>query len=105
MVLLRSIEELVRIPSPIVLAAGVFDGMHLGHRAVLEAACESAKRIEATPVVLTFDPHPASVLRPNTPVQLLTPQDLKLQLISQSEIPYTLVVPFDEIFAQIEPKQ
>ena len=104
MALLRSIEELARIPSPIVLAAGVFDGMHLGHRAVLEAACESAKRIEATPVVLTFDPHPASVLRPNAPVRLLTPQDLKLQLISQSGIPHTLVVPFYEIFAQIEPE-
>jgi riboflavin kinase/FMN adenylyltransferase len=81
MELLRCIDELARIQSPVVLAAGVFDGMHLGHRAVLDAAIESARRIGAEPVVLTFDPHPATILRPETPVHLLTPGDLKLRLI------------------------
>lgn len=101
---LRSIGELARIPSPFVLAAGVFDGVHLGHRAVLNAAIETARRLDAEPVVLTFDPHPATILRPQNPIHLLTPQDLKLRLISETGIRRTLVVTFDHAFAQVEPE-
>lgn len=104
MELLRSIDELARIPSPVVLAVGVFDGMHLGHRAVLDAAIESSRRIGAEPVVLTFDPHPATVLRPGTPVHLLTPGDLKLGLIEETGIHHTLSLTFDADFAEIEPE-
>lgn len=103
--ILRSIEELQRIQTPLVLAAGVFDGMHLGHRAVLEAAIKTSRRIEASPVVLTFDPHPASVLRPEAPVPLLTPPDIKLQLIAATGISHTLVVPFDRRFSMVEPEE
>jgi riboflavin kinase/FMN adenylyltransferase len=102
--ILRSIGELARIPSPFVLAAGVFDGVHLGHRAVLDAAIETSRRLDAEPVVLTFDPHPATVLRPENPVPLLTPQDLKLRLIAETGIRHTLVVTFDRAFAQVEPE-
>lgn len=102
--ILRSIGELARIPSPFVLAAGVFDGVHLGHRAVLDAAIETSRRLDAEPVVLTFDPHPATVLRPESPVHLLTPQDLKLRLIADTGIRHALVVTFDHAFAQVEPE-
>lgn len=101
---LRSIGELARIPSPYVLAAGVFDGVHLGHRAVLHAAIETSRRLDAEPVVLTFDPHPASILRPEAPVHLLTPQELKLRLIAETGIRHALVVTFDHAFAQVEPE-
>ena len=105
MEILRSIEDLARIPSPLVLAAGVFDGMHLGHRAVLDAAIKTSQRLDAEPVALTFDPHPATILRPESTVQLLTPQDLKLRLIGETGIRYTLIVTFDSEFSQVEPEE
>ena len=55
---LRSISELSRLPGPLFLAIGVFDGVHLGHQAVISTSAEHAKVANGTPVVVTFDPHP-----------------------------------------------
>jgi riboflavin kinase/FMN adenylyltransferase len=58
---------------PSVVAIGVFDGLHLGHQAVLAHLLELADRYEAVPTVVTFDPSPASVLAPDrAPRQLAT---------------------------------
>src|SRR5438094_1898817 len=54
---LRSISELSRLPGPLFLAIGVFDGVHLGHQAVISTSAEHAKVANGTPVVVTFDPH------------------------------------------------
>jgi riboflavin kinase/FMN adenylyltransferase len=102
MKILRSIEALAEIDAPIVLAAGVFDGLHLGHQAVLQAAIDSAALIGGVPVALTFDPHPAAVLRPDKVPCLLTPLDFKLELIERLGIDHALVIPFDAAFAAIE---
>ena len=102
MKILRSIEALAEIDSPIVLAAGVFDGMHLGHQAVLKAAIDSAALIGGVAVALTFDPHPAVILRPDKVPCLLTPLDFKLELIERLGIGHALVIPFDTAFAAIE---
>ena len=59
---LSSISDLATIRGPVVLAAGVFDGFHLGHRAVIERAIADGVAAGGTPVVLTFDPHPATIL-------------------------------------------
>lgn len=102
MKILRSIEALAEIDAPVVLAAGVFDGLHLGHQAVLRAAIESAARIGGVPVALTFDPHPALILRPDKAPKLLTPLDFKLDLIERLGIEHALVITFDAAFAAIE---
>jgi len=99
---LRSIEDLAEIPGPVVIAAGVFDGMHLGHQAVLGEALRESKKIGATAVALTFDPHPATVLRPEAVPGLLTPTPFKLRLMERMGITHALVVTFDEAFAAIE---
>jgi riboflavin kinase/FMN adenylyltransferase len=98
---LDSIDALAEIPSPVVLAAGVFDGMHLGHRAVLETALEESRRIQATAVALTFDPHPATVLRPHAVPRLLTPTPHKLRLMESLGFSHALVVKFDSDFASM----
>lgn len=56
---------------PVVLAIGFFDGFHLGHQAILARTKEMACAAGAVPGILTFDPHPASVLFPERPVELL----------------------------------
>ena len=98
---LRSIEGLAEISGPVVIAAGVFDGMHLGHRMVLETAQRESQKLAATAVALTFDPHPATVLRPDSVPGLLTPTPFKLRLMERMGFTHALVLTFDKEFAAL----
>jgi len=102
MQVLRSIEELSSVPGPVVLAVGVFDGLHVGHRAVLGAAMTSASEISGSAVALTFDPHPARILTPGHSPLLLTSTPHKLRLMESIGLKHVLVVTFDQEFAGIE---
>ena len=64
-----------------VVAIGNFDGVHRGHRAVLDRALEIAKSMNKPAIVLTFEPHPRTVFAPDTPVFRLTPAHLKAKLL------------------------
>jgi riboflavin kinase/FMN adenylyltransferase len=99
---LRSIDGLAEIPGPVVIAAGVFDGMHLGHRMVLETAQRESQKLAATAVALTFDPHPATVLRPDSVPGLLTPTPFKLRLMERMGFTHALVLTFDKDFAALQ---
>lgn len=99
---LRSIEGLAEIQGPVVIAAGVFDGMHLGHQSVLGDALRESEKVGATPVALSFDPHPATVLRPDAVPGLLTPTPFKLRLMQRMGFTHALVVRFDKDFAATE---
>ena len=102
---LHSISELTGIADPVVLAAGVFDGFHLGHRAVIERAIADARTVGGTPVVVTFDPHPAAVLRPQSAPPLLTSTRHKIRLLADAGIAHVLVLDFDAAFAAKPPEQ
>ncbi len=97
--ILRSIDGLAEVPGPVTLSIGVFDGVHLGHRAVLQAAMDDAARSGGTAVALTFDPHPARVLRAESAPRLLTSTSHKARLIEALGVPCLLVVSFDADFA------
>ncbi len=99
---LHQITELASIPGPLVVAAGVFDGMHPGHQAVLRAALDAAKAVNGTAVALTFDPHPSKILRPQSAARLLTSTRHKLRLMEDFGISTVLVIPFDKEFAAVE---
>jgi riboflavin kinase/FMN adenylyltransferase len=95
MKVLHSIAELADVPGPVVLAIGVFDGLHLGHRSVLSRALREAERLGGTAVPLSFDPHPARVLRPEQPPLLLTATEHKLRLLAAMGFHNTLLLSFD----------
>ncbi len=88
-----------------VVTIGNFDGVHLGHRAILRAAWESAGQSDGMSVALTFFPHPAKLLRPGDAPQLLMSLDQRLGAIEQLEIDATLVLRFDEQLAQLSPQE
>lgn len=96
------IGGLSSLPGPLVVAAGVFDGMHLGHKAVLRSALAAAEASGGTAVALTFDPHPSKILRPEQAARLLTSTPHKLRLMEELGIPTVLVIPFDKEFAAVE---
>ncbi|MBV9311897.1 MAG: bifunctional riboflavin kinase/FAD synthetase [Solirubrobacterales bacterium] len=76
------------------LAVGEFDGVHLGHREV----------IRGSDTVLTFEPHPLRVVRPEAAPRLLTSLEVKAELVEQLGVEELVVIPFDEGFAQQSPE-
>ena len=99
--ILRHIPELAQVHGPVVLAIGVFDGVHLGHRAVIERALSDARSINGSAVIVTFDPHPIRVLRPKVAPRLLTSTPHKQRLIAQLGAEHLLIIPFDRSFADL----
>src|SRR5882724_2371756 len=104
MEILRSISDLSQLRGPLFLAIGVFDGVHLGHQAVISTSGEHARTANGTPVVVTFDPHPEKVLRPEGAPHLLTATSHKIALIRDLGVGHLLIITFDKQFAATEPE-
>ncbi|CUX43954.1 bifunctional riboflavin kinase/FAD synthetase [Rhizobium oryzihabitans] len=83
-----------------VIAIGNFDGVHRGHRAVLDRALELAEARGVPALVLTFEPHPRFVFRPETPVFRLTPAPLKARILEAIGFRSVIEYPFDREFSQ-----
>jgi riboflavin kinase / FMN adenylyltransferase len=86
-------------PSPedgAVVTIGAYDGVHLGHRHVIAGVRAEADRLGARSAVVTFDRHPATVLRPDSAPRLLTDPEQKLELLASTGVDLTLVVRFDK---------
>ena len=87
-----------------VLTIGAYDGVHRGHQAVIAAVREQAKSLNALSVVVTFDKHPASVVRPESAPLLLTYLEQKIELLSTTGVDAVVVVPFNEEQSTEEPQ-
>jgi riboflavin kinase/FMN adenylyltransferase len=99
---LNTTEALSTCTAPLHLALGVFDGVHVGHRAVIEAARQQVESHGGNCVVVTFDPHPIRVLAPErAPRQLLASLDHKARLLEKIHVDALLALPFTREFAQI----
>ncbi len=95
------IRDLARLGSSVHLAIGVFDGLHLGHRAVIDLATASAAEMGGHAVVVTFEPHPATVLRPEAAPALLTCREQKLRLFREVGVRHALLLRFDREMAKL----
>ncbi|OHV75843.1 bifunctional riboflavin kinase/FAD synthetase [Rhizobium sp. LCM 4573] len=82
-----------------VVAIGNFDGVHRGHRSVLERALALAEERGVPALVLTFEPHPRTVFRPDTPVFRLTPAPMKARLLEAMGFRSVIEYPFDREFS------
>ena len=102
--ILRSISELNSLSGPLFIYIGVFDGVHLGHRAVISTSEQHAEESGGMAVVVTFDPHPAKVLRPQNAPHLLTATQHKIALIRDLGAAHLLVLKFDQHFAATAPE-
>lgn len=88
-----------------VLTIGAFDGVHLGHRMILDRVDELARSCGGSRVVLTFDPHPRTLLRPGDDTfRVLTSTAEKLDLLAEAGVDHVVLVPFSEAFAQQAPE-
>jgi riboflavin kinase/FMN adenylyltransferase len=79
-----------------VVTIGNFDGVHCGHRMVIAAVRERAAELGAESVAVTFDPHPAHVLRTDSRLPLITPLEQKLDLLAETGLDVAVVLPFTD---------
>ena len=103
---MRIFHKLEDIPadfSPTIVSIGNFDGVHRGHQHVLARMTERARELNARSLVVTFDPHPIRILRPDQAPPLLTPLPQKLRLLEQTGIDAVLVLPFSRDLSMMPP--
>lgn len=99
----RHIEEVPPITSPVVTMGG-FDGLHTGHRQIIQRIKEAAAEIHGESFVITFSPHPRLVVDPTyTSFRLLTTDEEKAELIEKAGIRHLLIQKFDHDFAALPP--
>ena len=88
-------------PQPLHLAIGMFDGVHLGHQAVIESAVHSAHRCGGLAGVLTFWPHPSRVFNPAKPVRMIMSPEMKFRVLLRLGVDAVIEQPFTLAFARI----
>jgi riboflavin kinase/FMN adenylyltransferase len=100
------LADVPRPPRGSAVTIGAYDGVHLGHRAVLERLAALARKGGQVPAVVTFDRHPATVVRPASAPRLLTDLGQKLELLAATgAVEMVLVVTFDHARAAQEPEE
>lgn len=84
-----------------VLTIGTFDGVHAGHQQVIAQMKKRALEVDGETVIVTFDPHPRTVVKAAEGIQLINTLDEKIELLSEMGIDHIVIVPFTEKFAQL----
>ena len=105
MKVVTTFESLKRQPGPVFLAAGFFDGLHLGHRKVIDRTIASARAAGGRAWVLTFDTHPLRVLNPAEAPLLLTSGRHKMLLLRRLDLDGCLVLPFTHRLANLDARE
>ncbi|MDC6480817.1 riboflavin biosynthesis protein RibF, partial [Flavobacteriaceae bacterium] len=88
-----------------ILTIGTFDGVHLGHQKVLERLTNSAKENNLESTVLTFFPHPRTILNPDKPLKLLNSVKERTELLNRSKVDNLIIHPFDKNFSEQDPEK
>jgi len=95
---------LSKVRHAVILAAGFFDGLHIGHRKVIDQTVARAKALGGEAWILTFDVHPLKILQPGSAPPLLTSIAHKMKLLSRSGVDGCLVMPFTRALTDLEPE-
>ena len=101
----RSLDEVTPGFGPSVVSIGNFDGVHRGHQEVFTRLLDTARRREAHSVVVTFDPHPALVHRPESHPGLIMGLEDKLDALEQTGVDAVLVLPYSLEFSELGPEE
>ncbi len=104
MKIFRHLDDVPADFGPTVVSVGNFDGVHRAHQAVLDAIVRRARELGARSLVVTFDPHPTRILRPDVASKLLTPLPIKLKLLECEGVDAVLVLTFNRDLSLTPPR-
>jgi riboflavin kinase / FMN adenylyltransferase len=105
MLTFHKLDEVPGDFGPAILSVGNFDGVHRAHRHVIEEIVRRAKAGKTRSVVVTFEPHPTRILRPEHVFKLLTPLPEKLRLLETTGVDAVLLLPFSRDLSLMTPRQ
>ncbi len=105
MLTFHKLDDVPRDFGPALVSVGNFDGVHRAHRHVIDEIVRRAKAASAQSVVVTFEPHPARILRPDHSFKLLTPLPEKLRLLEATGVDAVLLLPFSRDLSLMTPRQ
>lgn len=99
------LKDAERVPNS-VLTVGTFDGVHAGHRAIIDKVVEKAKKRDARSVLVTFDPHPRNIINPgDAGIKLLTTLQERSEILYELGIDTMIVIPFDRDFSLLSSEE
>lgn len=101
----RNLEQLPADLGATVLSVGNFDGVHRAHQHVLRENARRARELGASSMVVTFDPHPVRILRPDVPKKLISPLPSKLRMFEQCGIEAVLILTFTRDLSLMPPRE
>jgi riboflavin kinase / FMN adenylyltransferase len=101
----RTLDEIPADFGPTLISVGNFDGVHRAHDHVLREIVARARQCGAKAVAVTFEPHPARILRPQSGLKLLTPTPEKLRLLHQTGVDAVLLLPFGRDLSLMSPRE
>jgi len=105
MLIFQKLDDVPRDFGPSLISVGNFDGVHRAHRSVLDEIVRRARAQRALSVVVTFEPHPARILRPDHTFRLLAPLPEKLRLLEATGVDAALLLPFSRDLSLMTPHQ
>ncbi len=105
MLTFHKLDDVPRDFGPAIVSVGNFDGVHRAHRAVLDEIVIRAKAAPGRSAVVTFEPHPSRILRPDQNLKLLTPLPEKLRLLEATGVDAVLLLPFSRDLSLMTPRQ
>jgi riboflavin kinase/FMN adenylyltransferase len=95
----------VDVSHPSVVSIGNFDGLHLGHREILQKVVHRARELGLQSVAMTFEPHPVRFLAPDRAPRMISTLDQKMRMIESVGIDVLLIARFDEPFSRLAPEE
>ncbi|WP_127140836.1 bifunctional riboflavin kinase/FAD synthetase [Flagellimonas marinaquae] len=98
---IQNISHFKEVPHQTVVTIGTFDGVHLGHRKILERITNNAKNTGLKSTVLTFFPHPRMVLQKDVDIKLLNTLEEKKQILESLGLDYLIIHPFTKQFSRL----
>lgn len=99
------LKDAERVPNSVV-TVGTFDGVHAGHRAIIDKVVEKAKKRDARSVLVTFDPHPRNIINPgDAGIKLLTTLQERSEILQELGIDTMIVIPFDRDFSLLSSEE
>lgn len=104
MIIFNSLQE-IKNTEPAVVALGNFDGIHRGHRALIETAVKRAREQNVRSAVFTFQEHPRNVIAGSTVVRNIVYPDVKMELIREIGVDYVFSIPFDDYMMHQSPEE
>jgi len=105
MILVENLDDIEKPYKNAVITIGNFDGVHIGHQLLFHEVMEKADALDGTSIVMTFEPHPLRVLKPNGHPPLITLYEQKIELIERSGVDVVICAPFTWKFADIPAKE